>query len=293
MSKDKKLNEVIRVHKRANSFVMMDKEFLENAALSWKAKGILAYLLSKPDNWKVIAGDLVKRAIDGKTAVYNGLAELSKQGYYEKVTVRSKDGRRIDHWESTVYELPKAVNPENTPSSLLLGFQEIDNQEVGNQDIGNRERNNNYVNNKDFNNNQSSQVMSAPPNRQDKDATDDIAKKIEIYTALIKENISYNELAMSRPYDLRLVDEIVAIIIDTILTDGKNIRIDGEDKPRSLVKSTLLKLNYHDIILVLDQFKTVTDRISKKNKYILTMLYNSKLEGELHYTNLVNHDTWQ
>lgn len=53
MSEDKKLNEVIRVKKRPSNFVMMDKTFLEDDRLSYKAKGLLAYLLSKPDDWKV------------------------------------------------------------------------------------------------------------------------------------------------------------------------------------------------------------------------------------------------
>ena len=57
MSEDKRLDEVIRVRKRPNNFVMLDKTFLEDDRLSFKAKGILAYLLSKPDNWKVIVGE--------------------------------------------------------------------------------------------------------------------------------------------------------------------------------------------------------------------------------------------
>ena len=69
MSEDKRLDEVIRVRKRPNNFVMIDKTFLEDERLSFKAKGILAYLLSKPDNWKVIVGNLVKYSNDGKSAV--------------------------------------------------------------------------------------------------------------------------------------------------------------------------------------------------------------------------------
>ena len=75
MSEDKRLDEVIRVRKRPNNFVMLDKTFLEDDRLSFKAKGILAYLLSKPDNWKVIVGNLVKYSKDGKSAVYAGLKE--------------------------------------------------------------------------------------------------------------------------------------------------------------------------------------------------------------------------
>lgn len=42
MSDDRQLNEVIKVKRRANSFVMLDKGFLEDERLSFKAKGILA-----------------------------------------------------------------------------------------------------------------------------------------------------------------------------------------------------------------------------------------------------------
>ncbi len=84
MSQDKRLDEVIRVRKRPSNFVMMDKSFLEDTRLSYKAKGILAYLLSKPDNWKVIIGNLVNFSTDGKASVYAGLKELKDCGYYKK-----------------------------------------------------------------------------------------------------------------------------------------------------------------------------------------------------------------
>ena len=135
MSEDKRLNEVIRVQKRPSSFVMMDKSFLEDTRLSYKAKGILAYLLSKPDNWKVIVGNLVNYSTDGKSSVYAGLKELKEYGYYEKIPIRNEQGTRITRWESTVYELPL---------SLLTDFQEIENLNIENQFIENRERNNNY-----------------------------------------------------------------------------------------------------------------------------------------------------
>ena len=76
MAEDKKQNEIIRIQKKRNNFVMMDKGFLNDDRLSFKAKGILAYLLFKPDNWKVIIKDLINHAKDGKKAVYNGLREL-------------------------------------------------------------------------------------------------------------------------------------------------------------------------------------------------------------------------
>lgn len=89
MGEDKRLNEIIRVQKRHSNFVLLDKSFLEDTRLSYKAKGILAYLLSKPDNWKVIVGNLVNYSADGKASVYAGLKELRECGYYEKVPIRN------------------------------------------------------------------------------------------------------------------------------------------------------------------------------------------------------------
>ncbi|MCL2188448.1 MAG: DUF6017 domain-containing protein [Defluviitaleaceae bacterium] len=113
------------------------------------------------------------------------------------------------------------------------------------------------------------------------------------YTLLLKENVGYNDLAQSRPYDMQLVDEFIAIMLDAIMSVGATVRIGGEGKPRALVKSQLLKLTYSDVEHAIDQFKGVTERITKKRQYILTLLYNCALETDAHYTNAVNSDKWQ
>lgn len=107
MSEDKRLNKIIRIRRCPNNFVTMDKTFLEDTRLSFKATGILAYLLSKPDNWKVIVKNLVNYSADGKASVYAGLKELKECGYYQKVPVRDEKGRKILRWESTIYEVPE------------------------------------------------------------------------------------------------------------------------------------------------------------------------------------------
>ena len=50
------------------------------------------------------------------------------------------------------------------------------------------------------------------------------------------------------------------------------------------------KLTYEHIEHVLDQYKTVADRITKKKAYIVTMLYNATLEADSHMTNLYHSD---
>jgi hypothetical protein len=154
---DNRQNEIIRIQKKRNNFVMLDKGYIEDARLSNKAKGILTYLLSKPDGWKVIVKDIVNHSADGKKSIYSGLRELKKYGYYKKEPVRDETNRVISHWESVVYECP--IEPEiaqkeekttksekksekSTISPLLTPFVEIQNVEIQNVDIQNGQRNN-------------------------------------------------------------------------------------------------------------------------------------------------------
>ena len=276
MSEDKRLDEVIRVRKRPNNFVMIDKTFLEDERLSFKAKGILAYLLSKPDNWKVIVGNLVKYSKDGKSAVYAGLKELKECGYYVKTPIRSEDGRRISRWESTVYEMP---------DSLLSDFQEIENQEIENQYLENRERNNNYYNNKlNINNNH----VSLSVREEDKTDETDEKNSVENTLEVIHDNIGYEQLRQTNPEDMGLIDEFVNVMLDTLLSKNGVVRINGEEKPRALVQSQIMKVGYDDILLVLMQFTKHKERIQKKRQYILSMLYHAPMERNAHYTNLVH-----
>ena len=272
MSEDKRLNEVIRVQKRPNNFVMMDKSFLEDTRLSHKAKGILAYLLSKPDNWKVIVGNLVNYSTDGKASVYAGLKELKECGYYEKIPIRNEQGTRITRWESTVYEIPL---------SLLTDIQEIENLEIENQFIENREHNNNYNTDKlKISNNHVQSCQDKKDGQADLGAT----------LSLIRENINYGSLKVAHADDIKLIDEFVSVILDALLSQSKTVRINGEDKPRELVRSNLMKLTYADIEHVLWQFKERSEKIKKKQRYILSMLYHSPMERNSHITNSIHAD---
>ena len=103
----------------------MDKTFLNDTSLSWKAKGIMAYMLSKPDNWTFYIDELIKHSTDGKASFRSGFKELQEKGYIKRYPIRK--GNKIDRWETVVLENP-----------LLTDFQEVENQEVENQEVENR-----------------------------------------------------------------------------------------------------------------------------------------------------------
>jgi hypothetical protein len=64
-----------------NPYVMANKEYINDPNLSFKAKGIMTYLLSKPDNWKLVHSDLKNNAKDNDTSIRNGIRELEQAGY--------------------------------------------------------------------------------------------------------------------------------------------------------------------------------------------------------------------
>lgn len=72
---------VLRKNKKRYNFTQIDNEILKNPELSWKAKGILCYLLSKPEGWKFGRKDLLNNATEGETALDSGLEELKELGY--------------------------------------------------------------------------------------------------------------------------------------------------------------------------------------------------------------------
>jgi len=97
------------VHDRDNPYVIIDRRPIDNPKLSFKAKGILTYLLSRPDGWEVNLVDLANRSTEGLSAIKSGVKELKKAGHLKHAGTRSVDGQfGTVVWE--VYEAPQVDN---------------------------------------------------------------------------------------------------------------------------------------------------------------------------------------
>lgn len=73
-------------------FTSMANDCLKDDRLSWKAKGIIAYVQMLPPNWVLNIRDLTNRATDGRDSLYSGIKELEKCGYCTKTMKRNPDG---------------------------------------------------------------------------------------------------------------------------------------------------------------------------------------------------------
>lgn len=72
----------IRVnHDQQNPFVVLNKGFLNDKKLSYRAKGLMALLLSFPNDWQVYEKDLKTRSTDRQKSTHSALLELMNNGY--------------------------------------------------------------------------------------------------------------------------------------------------------------------------------------------------------------------
>lgn len=102
---------VFRVDKTKNYTVMSNYHFRDKR-LSFKAKGLLSFMLSLPDDWDYSVQGLITTAKDGRDSVTSGLKELEHYGYLKREAIREKG--IIKDWNYIIYEQPTCENAENT-----------------------------------------------------------------------------------------------------------------------------------------------------------------------------------
>jgi len=96
------------IKKEAVPFTQIANEVLNNSELSFKAKGIYAFMMSKPDNWNFTIRSMAKQVKDGEDGIRSGLKELRDQGAI--VYVKHTNGTGTYHLQNVV-ETPKREKP--------------------------------------------------------------------------------------------------------------------------------------------------------------------------------------
>ncbi len=74
-------------------FTSIPNEILQRADLSWKAKGLYAYILSLPPDWAIYKLELKNHSTDGRDSTLAGFNELVKAGYIIEIDIRDDGGR--------------------------------------------------------------------------------------------------------------------------------------------------------------------------------------------------------
>jgi hypothetical protein len=102
-----------------NPYFMLRRKTAQDTNLTWNARGILAYLFSKPDSWNPTLEDLIKQTSGSRNplrrdGVRNALAELEEKGYIVRRQER-RSGGTLGDWACDIYESPRPVTPNPSP----------------------------------------------------------------------------------------------------------------------------------------------------------------------------------
>lgn len=111
-----------------------------------------------------------------------------------------------------------------------------------------------------------------------------------VYHQYFYEQLNMDYLKNDYPYDTELLENILDLIVETVCTNRKQIRIASDDKPTEIVKSRLMKLDSEHIRFIIKCFKENTTKIHNIRQYLLAMIYNAPLTIEGYYDALVRHD---
>jgi len=128
---------IIRVHKEPGHYFLMHKHPINDAFLSLKAKGLLGYCLSKPDDWTFYIQDISNHATDGVDSIRAGFDELKKYNYCKMFRNQNPKGQ-FDGWTYHIYEVP-------TTETGLSDFGKTDfgkSNTTNNKDTKNKDTNN-------------------------------------------------------------------------------------------------------------------------------------------------------
>ena len=114
----------------------------------------------------------------------------------------------------------------------------------------------------------------------------------EAYREVILENIGYEYLIQDSHIDREQLDEIAELIVDTVCSARKTIRVAGDDYPAEVVKSRFMKLDSSHVQYVMDCMRDNTTYVRNIKKYLLAALYNAPATIDSYYTSLVSHDMY-
>ena len=291
---------VFRVEKN-KGYTVMSNHHLRNKELSLKAKGLLSQMLSLPEDWDYTLAGLSLINREKIDAIREAVRELENAGYIQRSRERDEKGR-LRGTTYVIYEQPPNLDlPTLENPTLENPTQEkptLENPMQLNKDIQKTDLPKKEKSNTDLSSNHSIPILSPNPSPLREETAEPERKGTEaadaysVYEEIIKDNIEYDYLIQDRYLDRDRIEEILALILETVCTKRRTIRIAGDDHPAELVKAKFMKLNSEHIRFVLDCMQENTTKIRNIKQYMKAALFNAPSTIGSYYTSLVSHDMY-
>ena len=297
---------VCRVNKNAN-YTVMSNYHLRSTNVSLKAIGLLSKVLSLPENWDYSISGLTAICKEKETAIKAALDELKHWGYlvvtklmpnetnsgrieyvYDFYEYSEKDTPDADQNDDDTYDEDGDVSTvsvkkapqgaekqgiENLPLEILpIEIQAVENQVQIN--TKKKIKKNQILSDQVSINQSPSDSEKAVENveSQTDGLIDGYISEKEVYTDVVKTNIEFPYFAEWLG-DEEEAEEIVQMIVRRICSRKKTERICGQDFPREVVKSAMLKVDINVLENAIEQMKR-TDNVRNYESYLISTLFN-------------------
>ena len=112
----------------------------------------------------------------------------------------------------------------------------------------------------------------------------------ERYRFYFQDKLEIPILEKNFPHDREILMEILELLVETVTSRKKFLRICGEEKPKEVVKSRLMKLDSMHIQYVMECLKSNTTQVRNIKQYLLATLYNAPTTIDSYYAAQVRHD---
>ena len=293
---------VFRIEK-TRDYTVMSNHHLRNTNLSLKAKGLLSLMLSLPEEWDYTTKGLARICKDGVDSICAGVRELEEQGYVIRERVRNPNGQ-LGSIEYTILEQPRPPEREkperenpvlDNPEQALpvLGEPGQGNTAQLNTKESSKQKSKKELSSAEGSNpiRSNPQPLTGTPPAEERIGTDRMGAR-EVYREIILDNIGYEYLIQDSHIDREQLDEIAELIVDTVCTARKTVRIAGDDYPAEVVKSRFMKLDSSHVQYVMGCMRENTTYVRNIKKYLLAALYNAPVTISNYYSSLVQHDMY-
>ena len=258
-----------RVNKNVN-YTVMSNHHLQDKRLSLKAKGLLSYMLSLPDDWDYSLKGLTTGCRDGIDSVRSTVRELEASGYLRRSKVRDARGRIVDY-NYEVFELPQKEPAEDVPvpapdspssENPTSGFPTLENP---------IQQNTNKQNTKRQSTNLSGQTAE----------TEDFDQMATRVRAAFREKLEIDILA--KRYAPEMLEELLDNIVEMYCCPLKTQYIGKQAQTTKAIRLRLDKLTSQHVEYIFDVMANTTQPIKNIMAYLRTTILNAPTTMEHYY----------
>ena len=258
-----------RVNKTVN-YTIMSNYHLQDKKLSLKAKGLLSYMLSLPDDWDYSLKGLTTGCRDGIDSVRSTVRELEANGYLRRSKVRDARGRIVDY-NYEVFELPQKEPAEDVPvpasdspssENPISGFPTLENPIQQNTNKQNTKR-------------QSTNLSGQTAETED---FDQMAMRVR---AEFREKLEIDILA--KRYAPEMLQELLDNIVEMYCCPLKTQYIGKQAQTTKAIRLRLDKLTSQHVEYIFDVMANTTQPIKNIMAYLRTTILNAPTTMEHYY----------